>query len=391
MKAKNAFRIGIYAMAFLFQKAGAVDFIRQIQLIEGQSIVYDTPIGSKTGSAWTKPVEGNGAILQLYAYKDDSLSDLSLVDANVGPGVHANVSLSSHLLDISLWGINIDLFLGNPTDPEFLPQLLSEKTIGTYIPETTIQLVSRDPYPRTRTRADQPYQAIFTVGKLPPTDQQLPAGAPRVVNVEQSFKLYHPTIFLPAGNGAGEGRYASGFEFSKNGTFSLGPIYQHLPGDQPTRAVGEETFTAFVRTGSDGAKSSVGSATIQVWPVATASIKGIPANPRFADVPTDIHVELVNLYPESVTYARIYQGNPQLGADGHTIGSSIISHNTYSPQNNTVPCSDLGQFVERDGVYTIEVVTVTPFNNREPERLAFTTFEIDRTIEINATTTTLAE
>ncbi|RYD42425.1 MAG: hypothetical protein EOP85_11260, partial [Verrucomicrobiaceae bacterium] len=166
--------------------ARAVDFIRQIQLIEGQTIVYDLPFQNKTGSMWSKPLQGDGAVFQLYAYKDDSLSSLSLVDANLGSDVHANISLESHLVDIRAWGINLNIFLGAPTDPSHLPGLLAEKTVGTYIPDAVIALTSEDPHYPPRVRADRPYQAAFRINKLPPPDQQLPSTAPRLVSLEQS-------------------------------------------------------------------------------------------------------------------------------------------------------------------------------------------------------------
>jgi len=53
-----------------------------------------------------------------------------------------------------------------------------------------------------------------------------------------------------------------------------------------------------------------------------------------------------------------------------------------------VPLTNLDDFIDKDGIYTIEVVTVTPFNNRQPERLAYASFEIDRTVEVRAGLTT---
>jgi hypothetical protein len=41
--------------------------------------------------------------------------------------------------------------------------------------------------------------------------------------------------------------------------------------------------------------------------------------------------------------------------------------------------------LEGDGTYTVEVLTVTPFNERKPERVAHVSFTIDRTIEVRGT------
>ena len=368
----------------------AVDFVRQIQVVNGQTVVYDTPIGNKTGDLRSKPITGNGAIFQLYAYTDSTLSPFTVADANLGSALHANVSLDSHLMDVNLLGIQLDLFLGNPSDASYLPKLLSEKAVGTYIPEAQIVLTSKDTYYPPRTRADQPYDVNISVAKLPdPTSAQIPAGAPTKVAVQRSYKLYDPTLYVPAANGSGQGVYSLGLDLTMNGTFSIPAQYQQLPGAQPTKAVGEETVSASVQIGTGAsATAKVASATIQVWPVATATIHNIPVNAKFMNVPENIQATLTDLYPDSVTYARIYAGLPSVGANGNTVGSSVISYNTYSPQNAVVPLTNLSDFIDKDGMYTIEVVTITPFNNRQPERLAYATFEINRTVEVRATLTT---
>ena len=93
-------------------------------------------------------------------------------------------------------------------------------------------------------------------------------------------------------------------------------------------------------------------------------------------------------YPDSVTYAQIYKGQPELGTSGRIIGSSVVSFNTYAPQDAVVPLTVSDADIKEDGTYTIEVLTVTPFDERRPERVTYVTFEIDRTIKVNGTLAT---
>ena len=95
-----------------------------------------------------------------------------------------------------------------------------------------------------------------------------------------------------------------------------------------------------------------------------------------------------DLYSDSVTYAQIYKGQPALGTSGRIIGSSVVSFNTYAPQDAVVPLTVSEADIKEDGTYTIEVLTVTPFDERRPERVTYVTFEIDRTIKVNGTLAT---
>lgn len=361
-----------------------IDFIRQIQLIHGQSIVYDIPISGETGQIASKPLEGDGAIFQLYAYADEIFSPYTIADLNVGTLAHANISLSSHLLDLDLLGIHLDINLGGDGGDGSLPSLLAEKTVGTYYPDASVVLTSEDPYPTPRTRADRPYGFRFSVRKLaeaPATPG--PFAGPTKVRVERSYKLYEPTLHVPAPNGTGQGRYSDAYEFQRNGDYSAAVVYQTLPGDRPTKAIGEETFSAYVQVNSAGQEARIAASTIQVWPVCGAEIQGIEAGKRYQGVPETAKVVMTDLYPDSVTYAQIYKGEAGPGHSGHVIPSSVVSFNTYAPQNAVVPLSAITDGIDGDGTYTIEVATITPFNQRKPERISWVTFIIDRTLEVN--------
>jgi hypothetical protein len=360
--------------------AAAVDFIRQIQLVDDQTIVYDIPVTGETGEVLSKPLEGDGAVFQLYAYEDEQYSPWSLLDLNAGNIAHANVSLDSHLLDLDVLGIHLDINLGGGGDETPMPKLLDEKTVGKHLPEATITLRSEDTYQPPRTRADRPYSYSLSLRKL--ADPLDPRGGVSSAKVERSFKVYHPDLHVPFPNGSGQGIYSEAYQFNRNGDFTDSSVYQLLPFERPTKAIGEETFTARVPLGTTGQQATIGSATIQVWPLCEATVDNIEAGKRYIGVPADARVTLKDLYPDSVTYAQIYKGEPALGRVGTVIGSSVVSFNTYAPQNAVVPLTVPPAALGSDGTYTIEVLTVTPFDNRVPERVAQVSFEIDRTIQV---------
>ncbi|MEK7950125.1 hypothetical protein [Luteolibacter soli] len=365
------------------------DFVRQIQLIQGQTVVYDMPVSGLNGQILSKPLEGDGAIMQLYAYEDETYDPFSLLDLSAGSLAHVNVSLDSHLVDVNLLGIHLDVILGGSGDYQPLPKLVDEVTIGTYLPTATLTLRSEDTYNPPRTRADKPFSMKLGIRKL--TEPGDPLGGVSKVKLTRDFKFYHPDLFVPYPNGAGQGSYDEAFEFTKNGDFADPEIYQMLPAASPTKACGEETFTAKVPLGGNGREAAIATSTIQIWPVCDATIENLEAGKRYTGIPPQARVVCNDLYPDSLTYAQIYKGQPSLGTTGRIIGSSVVSFNTYSPQDAVVPLTVSESDIKEDGTYTVEVLTVTPFDQRKPERIAYVTFDIDRTIKVNASLATAEE
>jgi len=387
MKALIPFLLALAAIA-LFSSAKAVDFIRQIQLIDGKTVVYDMPISNATGTVRSKPIEGNGSVFQLYAYEDPIYSPYTVADVNVGNAVHANVSLGSNLVDLNVLGLHLDINLGEDPSSSSMPKLLAEKAVGSLIPQATVTLSSADPYFPPRTRADQPYRVKIAIDRLPVPGSEVPENTPTKVRLEKSYKLYHPTLHVPAENGSGQGSYSEAFEFNQNGTYSMPSVYQNLPGTSPTRVMGEESHSAYILLGSENALAKIASSTIQIWPVSTAAIQGIQAGKLYYELPQQVQATLTDLYPDSVTYAQIYKGQPSLGQKGFTIPSSVFSINTFAPQTTVVPLQDLVNGVSDDGDYTIEILTITPFNQRQPERLTHLSFQLKRNIKVHAGITT---
>lgn len=369
MKPGLSLPIGLLA-ALLPSVASATDFIRQIQTINGQPVVYDVPITGDQGSILSKPVTADTSIFQLY----------SQVDVPESGGLGLFVGLT--LLDISAQ-LSLSLF-GQDSSTHFVK--IDETTVGTYVPDVKVEALSEDPHVPARTRADRPYGMRIVISGMQPASSEAPEYAKKL-QVRRSYRTYDPVLHVPTAVSLA-GEYSDSFVFRQNGTFTDNAILQRLPADQPTKAVGEETFTAYTHPDAGTIQSQLASATVQVWPVATATVSGIDETRTYLAAPVTGALSLADLYPKSVTYVQVYHGAPELGKTGTVLPSSVLSYDTNESQNAILPLSDLALGVTTDGLYTLEVLTITPFNTGRPERLAYKTFTIDRTIRVNANITT---
>jgi len=326
----------------------AQDFIRQIHVFHddphGPPIFQDVYVYQSQGQITSGEILGDAAIFQLY-------------------------------------GMGVDPF------NNIVPYKLDEKTVGTYFPVAEITIISQDEHYPPRTRADQPYQLRFSLTGLT-DDPEAPPHA-RLAHLEQEFMLYDPATNVPYADGSHQHVYPGAFEFHANGEWLTPVVYQDLPGEDATKVRGEESFKFYAYPDDTGVRKQIASATIQIWPVSTALIIGLDPNRRYTSVPSSTRVELQDLYPRSITYVQVYPGQPVLGTLGYILPSTVISYNTFAPQAAMVTLDDLENGLGDDGIYTVEVLTVTPFNNGMPERLAYQTFNIDRTIQIRSTVTTI--
>ncbi|MFD2255758.1 hypothetical protein ACFSSA_03635 [Luteolibacter algae] len=316
-------------------------FIRQIQTINGQSVVYDIPVANDSGSVQSRPLSAESAVFQLYT---------TVVEAN---------------------------------KTETLKKL-DEKAVGTYLPAASLQILSEDPYYPARTRADKPYGVRLTVSGLLQDTPDVPDYA-KTVYASRSYATSDPVTYQL--NGV-KGTYADVFTFRQNGTFVENNVLQRLPGDSPSLAVGEESFTVYLNSGT-GPASELAKATVQIWPVAIAQVAGIEEGERYTATPTDGRFSVRNIYPDSVTYAQVYKGPHVIGTVGTPLPSTVVAYKTHAPQTAVLTLTDLPGLVKDDGVYTVEILTITPFNNRAPELLAHVTFEVKRTLRVNSMVTTL--
>ncbi|MEO7101625.1 MAG: hypothetical protein ABI162_19905 [Luteolibacter sp.] len=329
--------------------AGVGDFIRQIQNVNGNTVIYDIALSNDKGDVISKPLSAESAVFQLYA----------LETANDG----------------------------NQTFTK-----LDEDTVGTFLPQVTAQMLSEDPYPVPRTRADRPYGLKITIAGLSPDDPKVPADA-KVYNAIRSYALYNPTTYQPNGTA---GEYKEKYIFNKNGIFTDNGIIHMLPKPEdlpeskyrPTKACGEESFTMCTQTGTTRG-SELAKATVQIWPVADCRILNLEEGKTYFAVPTNASIELRDLYPDSETKVQVYPGVKAPGTVGTVLPSSVVKFSTYLPQNANIVLSDLETSVFADGTYTLEVLTKTPFNDGTPEIIASISFTIKRTLKVNGMISTM--
>ena len=319
----------------------AADFIRQIQTVSGVSVIYDMALANDQGSVTSKPLTADSAVFQLYATTTGTNNTTTLVK-------------------------------------------LDEKAVGTFLPQVTVQALSEDPYYPPRTRADKPYGMRITIAGM--SALSTVPDSLKKVQVGRSYKLYDSKTFTPTGS---SGTYTDTFLFRANGTFTDNAILQRLPVTKPTKAVGEESFTVYLHPDAGTPQAELAKATVQIWPVAEGKIENIIEGKTYNAAPRDGNIIVKDVYPKSITYAQIYKGKQVTGTIGTPLPNAVVSHNAAVPQQVPLVFSDLDSLVTDDGEYTIEVLTITPFNGGAPEIIDHVTFDLDRIIEVNASTATM--
>ncbi|MAS95877.1 MAG: hypothetical protein CMO55_21950 [Verrucomicrobiales bacterium] len=325
------------ALAPSFGSEGGI--IRQIQSVDGNSVIYDIPINSDTGSILSFPLSSDSAIFQLYTT------------------------------------------VTGPNNTETLKKL-DEKVVGTFLPTASVEILSEDPYFPARTRADQPYGVRLSISGLLANSPDV-AEHLKTVYVERSYLKYNNGNYQPTSAG---GTYSDEFSFRENGTYVDNGILQMIPGPKPTKVAGEESFTVFLHPDT-GTSAELSKATVQIWPVAEVQIKGLKEGEQYNSIPSNAAVSLKDLYPSSVTYAQVYKGNHAAGIEGTPLPNTVVAYNTHIPQKALLPLADLSSLLTEDGTYTVQVLTITPFNDGAPEILSHVTFDWSTTISVNGSIT----
>lgn len=264
--------------------------------------------------------------------------------------------------------------------------LLDTKYVGTYVPMADVTILSEDPNTYTatpRTRADRPFIVDVNVSGLLSGDD--------VPVASKSVKLLRHVQSYGAG-GIGEGidrNQATLIDqrtLVNNAIHRLSYAINSVPGADRAKIRGEERFSVFSQEDYQAPESQLSSVTLQIWPVADGSIAGITPNQviRF-DVPT-LTFTLNDLYPDSRSYAQVYKGEQALGTQGTVIpGSGLIVYEAV-PQSRVLTVNNWDSVLTADGRWTMEILTATPFGI---DRLAYVSFDVDRTIKIQGSFTTI--
>tara|TARA_R110002096_G_scaffold238140_4_gene429585 strand:+ start:2078 stop:3130 length:1053 start_codon:yes stop_codon:yes gene_type:complete len=265
--------------------------------------------------------------------------------------------------------------------------LIDTTYVNSYIPVAEVVITSEDPYEVIpRTRADRPFSVSIVVSGLS-VDPSAPDPA-------KSVKLLRHVQEYPQTGGKKNGKnidrglatLLSQGSLTDNGTHQLDYAVTSIPGANRARVRGEERFSVYSLADFQAPESQLDSSFIQVWPVAESTVTGITNGESIKGVAPDVSVRLINLYPDSWTYAQVYKGDPQLGTEGIIVPSSSYLLDRTTPRNKTINLRDWDNVIEEDGRWTMEIITRTPFG---ADRLSYVSFDVERTILINGAVTSV--
>lgn len=267
--------------------------------------------------------------------------------------------------------------------------LLDHKYVSTYTPVAEVRIATEDPYDvMPRTRADRPFNVVVTPFGL------LPQDAPDAPDASKQVTLTrHVQSYGLEGTGENLDRSQAMLLNQVALTENKNHLFQYsissIPSADRAKVRGEERFTVFsldhheVDYRVDA--SQLATLTMQVWPVAEGGISGIAQGEMLRFSTPQITLTMKDLYPDSRTYAQIYPGAPSLGTEGTVIpGSALVVYDSV-PHDRTLVLDNWDTMIDQDGLWTIELLTATPFGI---DRLAYVSFNINRSIEVRGSVTT---
>lgn len=327
----------------------------------------------------------SGTVMHIYVDGPDSVGEANGI-------VPAIMEIGESGARFQMYGVGLA--------PDSNLYLLSETVVGAFMPAAEVSTWSKDPYAVvTRTRADQPFNAKMIISNLS-TDPDAP-DASKSVYVERLVSEYPADGERTPIDGTADWRVVEAYYVINNGELQA-ELNTSLRSEFAYKQKGEELIRIYALPDTNLGWTVIDEKKVQVWPIADGEIQGIltgsitPISLHglvLHEAPT-IRMSVTDLYPSSQTYLQIYKGPKSDSATGIQQLPGLITANDYEPVNfnTTVPQSAIQvitadqweEYAKEDGIYTVEIVTKTPFNNDIPERLAYATFEIKRTIKINA-------
>lgn len=285
-------------------------------------------------------------------------------------------------LEINPGGARFELHTVN-SNP-FIGYLLDTKYVGSYVPVAEVQIRTEDPYETVpRTRADRPFNVEITInGLLSGESDPEPSKRVKV--------LHHIQSYGEVGSSAGIERdqailAGQGF-IESNGTQTLSYLVNSVPGPDRAKISGEERFSVFSLPDFQAPESHLDSAYVQIWPVADGTISGLTEGQIIEFKLPDVTLEIRDIYPDAQVWANVYPGSERLGTEGSVIPGSAMVISESVPQDRSVRLKDWDSVITEDGLWTIELLTSTPFGI---DRLDHVTINVDRTISVKASFTTL--
>ena len=258
---------------------------------------------------------------------------------------------------------------------------LDEKTVSSYHPQATVKITSQDPYEAIpRTRVDKPFSVEYEVSGIVTDNPEAPDASKSVV-----FDHRH-VEYAPGETEAPPNATYTMHDHdpvTANGTHRINDILTQIQSSHLPDARGEEIFSIYANpdwgTGPDA--SLLATQRVQIWPIAKGGVIGIDTTKEYAQLP-EVTVNLIDLYPDSTTYLRVYKGAPKTAPPNVIkINTSYVIINDVKPINRSYVLTKLGDKIPDDGTYTVELIHETPFGADLLTQVY--PFNIKRSIKIN--------
>lgn len=261
---------------------------------------------------------------------------------------------------------------------------LDEQYVTAYTPNASISIITGDPYRAVpRTRVDQPFQVQISVRGLidesDPNYATAPDAAKWVDYTNYAF-AYPEGVYSFEGEKNPVGTVVTEGYMEQTADTTVTFAATNLTGPDLTRVSGEEVFTITAQADFGVSATILDSEKVQIWPIATGEISGLSPSRYYEEVPP-VSVNLENLYPDSTTYLRVYEG-PRREYPGKTkaVNSSYVIIEDSIPRDRDLTVKGIDQYFTEEGLHTIELLHRTPFGT---DLLDSAEVNVDRTIEIN--------
>ncbi len=353
-----------------------VNFIRQIQLPAGLEMDVSNlaPSGEQNSPMAINP---DGARFELWTTRSSPLTSFLLQNTYVG----TFVPVAKVVIDTEdPWGkvVDTDAFTNvTYANPSFATAKL--------VPENVSAMVRR-------TRADRPFKVYVTT-------QGLRSGVSDPVASKSVDFFRHLQSY--GTNGTGEGIVRSQAilatpaqpQISTNGVQNpLVVTLTAIAGADRTKIRGEETFSVYSLNDTQISSqvippNKLSSQYVQIWPMTDGSLSGISMDAvvRFSLPTVSFHYN--DTYPGSQNFAQIYKGEKRDNVVGVIVPGSHKNNTSQIPATYlSTTGADFDRLIDTDGRWTIELLTISPFDTI---RLDYVTFTVNRTIEVNSTVTTI--
>lgn len=263
--------------------------------------------------------------------------------------------------------------------------LLDQKLVGAYLPVADVKLSTIDPYSRVhRTRVDQPFTVEIEVSGLL-TGLNFPMAASKVL-LERHVGSYQTGKYTLDPAQVLANTPLSSAYLSDNGKTVLRFEASALTAADPTKACGEEHFVVHALSDGSYTQTQIASKFVQVWPVASGSIKGIAQGDQLRFQMPQVELLLNDLYPRSDTYLLLFKGTQITGADGTVVMAFPMDRETC--ESHVLRVTDLDSKISSDGTYSLALVSETVYGR---ELLSSVTFSVNRTLHVNAMQTEFSD